>query len=246
MAEDASKNITYYLQVDKNRKQDLAPIRVWNNLKVAYDEGFIWISNFEVGQIESVEIKKLPYKKVFYCKEGKLYPLHSLLPVRKEPALLWTPIERAFPIEMPSFNHNFFEVKDKLSVRLVAEEMEKEGTALLTSVEDLGSYVETAPKVRLLPLHWVLLEKGMAMVFGKPILPLKGEVFWLRKSSLLPVGFDFELSILSEVIQDKINPERNCWVIWNQDGSYFKIEKRLLMPLTISSVRKTMKKYIDE
>ena len=88
---------------------------------VGFDDDNVWISNFEQVQIESVLVKAIPNVTLYYSKNSKLFLLNSLLPSCKEPMLLWTPIERALPLKIHSFNHNYFGLDDKLSISIVSE-----------------------------------------------------------------------------------------------------------------------------
>ncbi len=239
MAQNITKRINYFLRIDIDNKEDLASIRKWNNLKVAFDKNSIWINNFESYQIDSIEVKAIPKKNLFYSKNGKLFLLHSLLPDCKEPNLLWTPIERALPIQITKFNHNYFGLTEKIEIKLVKDTSEKEVQVLYTSLEKLLIYVETAPKIRLEKIKWILINNEDVLLFGKPILPINAAAFWMYGNTVIPVGYKIELEILQEVINKKINPENDSWIIWNKEASYYKVDKSLLKKLSLSSVRKT-------
>ena len=80
---------------------------------------------------------------------------------------------------------------------------------------------------------------GQAVLFGKPLLPVNGKVYWKNKNAIIPAGYNFDLHMLTDILLIKINPEKNCWILWDTDSSFIKIEKHLLEPLSISSFRKT-------
>ena len=243
MAKDASDSLAYYVKIDAKYKEDIAGIRHWTNLKVAFEKNSIWITNFDEVQINAVEVKSIPSKTIYYSKGSKLYFLNSLLPDCNIPSLLWTPIERAMPLKLGDFNHNFFGIHEKVTLKLVANESEKEAEVLLVAIDSLKNYIESAPEVRLNNIHWILLSNKKALLFGKPLLPIDGKAFWRKKNAIIPVGFHFDLEMLSEILMTKINLEKNCWIIWNTDTSYIKIEKYLLEQLSISSFRKTYRKH---
>ena len=240
MAENASDDLSYFVVVREENRDDLAALRQWGNLKAAFDEKLIWLKDLDYAQVNSTEVKSLPYKTIYYAKGGKLFPLHSALPLRNVPALLWTPIDRALPVKLPAFNHNYFGVHDKIQVKLVPSETEAEAEMMITHTDTLQHYLETAPAVRLQPLSWVLLDIDKALLIGKPLLPVTGEVYWKRGNHLLPAGFDFELFLLSDTVNSMINPESNAFIIWNPGSTYFLAEKSALQPLSLSSFRRTM------
>jgi hypothetical protein len=68
MANNAADNLNYFLLLEEDHQLFLGGIRHWNNLKVGFDEQGIWIKDFDYAQIQSTEVKIIPYKKVFYEK----------------------------------------------------------------------------------------------------------------------------------------------------------------------------------
>jgi hypothetical protein len=241
MAQNASNDISYFLLLDDVNKADLGTIRIWNNLKVAFDEKKIWIKDFTPEQIHSVEVKSIPYKTIYYSKETKLYLQNSLLPDRNIPlSLLWTPIDRALPVILPAFNHNYFGIHDKISIELIVSEKEEEACAMITTLETLKHYIETAPAIRLQSIQWTILNKKNVLLVGKPLLPVTGNTYWQQQEMLLPVGFDFELPVLANKIRHKINPEKQVVVLWNSNNTYQLIDKQAFKPLSLGSFRATV------
>lgn len=241
MAENAPSTITHYLLIDRAYQDSLAPLRKWTHLKVAFNEDSIWITNFDTAQITSATVKSIPYSLRFYGKAGQLYLQNSLLPDRKEPNLLWTPIERTFPIKPKKFNHNYFGVEEEITMALIPEGTPTESEVLLTTIHELCSYVETAPAIRQKHIRWVLVNAEEALLFGRPFLPINGKAYWIRQNAIIPVGYNFELSLLTDLVTDNVNKNNDAWIVWNHDATYYRVEKNLLTPLTLSSVRKTLR-----
>lgn len=227
------------LKIDSKHQELLATIRHWHNLKVAFDEGFIWIKDFTPAQFDDAALQRIPYTTLFEVKDNLLFLKGSLLPQQKMPSgLLWSPILRAFPIELPSLNHNYFGIEEKVSIQLVRSEIEAEAFVLVASIQDATQYITTAPEVRLHNLKWIVLDDEVVL-FGTPMLPIEGRTYWRNNDFLLPSGYHFEFPILAETIQEAVNPDGNQWVFWQTDSSYFKISKEDVKPLSISSFRLT-------
>jgi hypothetical protein len=239
MATDASNRINYYLVIDRENTDDLGRVRHWTNLKVAYEDHRLWVKDLDYAQINSVEVKSLRSKSLYYEKDGRLFPLNSVLPECIAPALLWTPIDRALKITLPSLNHNFFGLNEGIPLRMISSDQEFEPHAMVVSIALLGNYVETAPAIRLSAIRWVVLNNSEALLIGKPFLPLPGQAYWLRKDMLIPAGYDFEFHILSDVFQKIINPARDRWIVWNTEASYYSIVKEDFQTLSRSSFRLT-------
>ena len=137
MENDSTKNISYYLAINKLNINHLALLRQWTQLKVAFENETIWLSNFTYEQIESVAVKSLPYKKVFYAQNGKLFLFNHLLPYANEPALSFIPIEEALPLKIESYNHNFFGVDEKVSIELISDDQPKIASAMFLDINAL-------------------------------------------------------------------------------------------------------------
>lgn len=238
MAEDPSNHLTYVLEIAQQHQAYLGQIRHWSNLKIALDAETYWIKDLTQNQIASVEIKSIPFKHIYSLKEYKLFPVGSHLPLKKMPSsLLWTPIERGLPVTLPSFNHNYFGIQEKIEIQISLSAAEKEPFAMITSLDKLKKYIETASAIRLKNLTWTILEDSKALILGTPLLPIQGDTFWKDDDFLMPTGFDFDINILTTVIKQKIFTENEAWIIWNKESSYFSIEKSYFQPLSISSFR---------
>lgn len=229
----------YFLEIKKEHKDFLGSIRHWDNLKVAFETDTIWIKDFSLEQIDATEIQQIPYKTIYELKDNLLFEKGKLLPTRKLPSgLLWTPILRALPVSLPKFNHNFFGVDQKLKIVLKHSEDIKEAIALLVDYEELKLYIESAPKYRLEPLQWVVIDKS-ALIIGSPLLPIKGTTYWIDNNFLIPTGYNFEWFALVKILQEKLNPSEENIILWNTDNSYSIIPKKTIKQLSISSFRLT-------
>lgn len=227
----------YFVCIQKQDEDFLAKIRHWINIKMAFEGDFIWIKDLSTEQIQSFEIKTIPSHILYYAQNGKLFLHNSLLPNRNIPALLWTPIERALPVKLPAFNHNYFGTKEKININLIVSYIENEAFAMVTTISILDEYIQTAPKIRLQNISWALAEEDKLILFGQPILPIRGEILWRNKDFLIPAGYDFELHLLADQLNDMINPKKDAWVVWDTDGNYFLIPKQISKPLSLSSFR---------
>jgi len=241
MAKDVANNLNYFLLLDEKDQSYLGSIRHWENLKVGFDEQRIWLKDLDYAQMLSVEIQTLPSKKIYSEKEGKLFPVGSLLPEGRVPSVMWTPIDRAFPVKMPSLNHNYFGLNDSIEIQLVETANEQASYALLVSLKDLESYLETAASVRLKDLSWTILNEKNALIIGTPILPLEGAAFWLDGQFLFPAGFSLELRSLNRQLETLLEIGAGDLVLWHVSGTYTLIRENELESLTRSSFQLTGK-----
>lgn len=237
MAEHASDNIIYYLLMDKAHRDNLGLIRNWDNLKIAFEENNIWLKDFSFAQINSPEVRSIPFKTIYFSKGAKLYLHNSNLPDRNLPSLLWTPVERGLPVTLPSFNHNFFGIEQKINTRLIRSDIEREGVVMITSINTLKKYIETAPEIRLQKILWTIVQPSKVILFGTPLLPIPGEVLWRKKEHLFPSGYDLELYVLADTINEKLNPGKENWIVWEVGSTYYFVPKDHFKPLSLSSFR---------
>lgn len=238
MAVYTSNSVNYYLRLPASEKAMLGTLRHWENVKIGYEEHYIWIKDLDVLQVQAREISIIPVKQVYRAEGGKLFPKDSLLPERNIPSLLWTPLERGLQVSLPAFNHNFFGLQTNIEIQLVPTDAEQNGFVLLLSLKLLESYLITASAIRLLNLQWTIIG-GDALIMGSPLLPLPGKIFWRREDHLLPAGYDFELYSLSGHLNDMINPSRKHWIIWNESSEYSNLPKEAFKRLTRGSFRST-------
>lgn len=243
MAKDVANDIIYYLRVDRANESHLGNIRHWSNLKIAFNETQIWVKDLDYVQVNSIEVKSIPYKTVFYAKDGKLFLMNSLLPDRNILSMLWTPVDRALPVKLPGFNHNYFGISETLSVRIVPSQNEGQAVAMIVALSVLQDYLHSAPEIRLQTLKWTILNGDKAFLYGTPLLPLTGEVFWQRKQMILPAGYDFDLHILADELTNRLDAENEHIIVWNTDSTYFLIERDNLQALTLSSYRLSMRRH---
>jgi len=242
MAEDPYYDVNWLLEIEQQHLDYLGPIRHWEQLKMAASPGCYWIGGLTADQLESPEIKSIPFKNLYFEKGQLLFHRGGLVPVKKLPDLLvWVPLERGLPLDLPSFNHNYFGITEKLIMRLAPSEKEEEPVALLTSIDILRNYILTAPTVRLKPLSWVIID-DQALILGSPLLPLPGDSFWQRGAVLLPAGLDWEWPVLEPALNRELNPDGDNWLLWDKVGQYTVIEKARCRPLSISSFRLTTKR----
>ena len=240
MAQNASDNLIYFLETHQDNLPDLATIRHWSNLKMAYDATSIWVKDFDYAQVHSVTIKSIPFKKLYEGRDSKLFPLGSLLPVGSIPNVLWTAIDRAIPITLPAVNHNFFGIDEQIEINLVPTEQEHPIYGICTTLDQLASYIETAPSIRLKNLNWVVLSSDAVLIVGEPLLPISGAAVWKQNNHLLPAGYNFEFPLLAEMIYASFNLSNPSLILWNESNLSQIVPLSTIRPLSVSSVRNTI------
>lgn len=239
MAENSSDGVTWYLTVPTRHKDVLGAIRHWDNLKIAIDGETVWVKDFTTSQVESVDIKILPFKQVYYSRGPKLFPYGSGLPHGNIPSLLWSPIERGLQVQLPSFNYNYFGVKGRADVSLVRSGHEIVPAAMMVTVDLLKKYLETAPVARLMQMQWVLIG-DRALLKGTPLLPITGEVYWQKGLNFIPAGYDLDMPVLSEVFDTVLSDGGKSFILWDKSSTWTNVPLSSFRQLSLSSFRNTL------
>jgi hypothetical protein len=241
MEENSSSDLIHLLEINIKHKSLLGQIRHWDNLKLAIDAEHIWVKNFTASQIDSTALKAIPFINIYYCKDNLLFPKGSLLPIKKIPTFLWTPIERALPIELVGINHNYFETDQKQEIKLIPWHEEQLATYLLLDINIADQYISNASAIRLNPLTWVVVNSTQVLIHGEPMLPIDGKAFWQKDRFIFPLGLTLEFTIVEKIILQKIDDTNTDLIWWIDKTNYCCIDKTMFQPLTISSWRQTVK-----
>lgn len=241
MAEDAANGITYLLEIQQTHQHYLGQIRHWTHLSIATGNGVYWIKGLTEAQVTGVEVKSIPFTQLYSLRGQQLFRVGGLVPEKTLPAgLQFVPVAQGLPVQLPSFNHNYFGIDEQLTIQLLPAEKEQPACGMLVSLEALGNYISTAAAVRLQSLQWMVLDNATALVLGTPLLPVSNaQVLWKDGFFLLPAGYGFEWPALSAVLQQKMKPEGD-WILWMPDATYLPLLAQQLKPLSLSSFRLTV------
>lgn len=243
MGENAENRLEFLLQYPAVHVQQLGHIRQWFNLKMSTHGQDIWIKGFTEEQIHSNEVLSLPHKRLFEQKQGQLYPLGSYLPKLRLPSgLLWSPISKALPVKIEKYNHNFFGLQQQVKLELQESTEEQESYALKVGMGKAANFIETAPAMRLAGLKWLVLSDDEVLIIGTPMLPMAGATYWRSGNFLFPSGFDLNHGSISSVLEKKLNPEADSWILCEPPFTYSLLKKTWFKPLSIASFRKTLQK----
>ncbi len=225
------------MEIDSKNISFLGQIRRFQNLKGAFEGNILWIKEITAEQADGIIISGIPFTQLYYQRDNLLFPKGSRLPIKKmRTGLLWSPLERLIPLELPKLNHNFFGIEAKADVKIVKSHVSREPEALLTSISHAKNFIIGAPSIRLQELYWVGIDEQCLFV-GIPILPIEGQTFWMIESMFIPTGFDFEFSALYRTVYETLADGQ--WIVWNKSSEYMLIDKSDLMPLSRSSFRLT-------
>lgn len=242
MAKDSSDSVKeFWAELPRADEDFLGSIRDWKNIQITSEEDVIWLKGFTDEQAVSSEIQQLPNFLLYELREGLLFRKDALVPSKKvRTALLWTPIDKLLRLTFPPSNNNFFEIDEKIEIKLKSSEEEQPATALLCSISEIKETIMALPKFKLEKLDWMVIN-DKALFLGNPLLSFPGKTYWMKDDHLLPTGFDFEFKNLSSLLQRKYNADKNQWLLWDENGRVLPLHKNDFRKLSVSSFRLTEK-----
>lgn len=242
MAEDPSKRIKdFWAELPQADEDFLGSIRDWKNIQIALDDEVVWLKGFTEEQAVSSEVQQLPNFLLYELRDGLLFKKDGWVPAKRiRTGLLWSPIDKALRLAFPPSNQNFFEIGEKIQVKLKPSSEEQPAIALLSSISDIKNTITMLPRFKLEKNEWIVID-DKALFLGIPLLSFPGKTYWEKDGHLLPTGFDFEFKNLSSLLQVKYNRFQDQWLLWQEDGSCISIDKKDFRKLSASSYRLTEK-----
>lgn len=232
--------MTFVLQLARAQLAQLYQIRDRENLKVAFNDGIVYVNGLTEADIRSAEVRCIPFATVYKLEDNLLFLPGHLTPTKRMlSGLLWTPIRRALPVEIPRVNEALFDFPETIPFRLVRADEEHAPVALCAPLSQLETYLAGAPAARLSKLRWVVCERN-ALVIGTPLLPLDAPAYYLQDDFLLPCGWVPEWAGSTLLAIDRLSPGRRHYVWFTDTAQYVLVEKKMFGPLTRSSFQMTV------
>ena len=229
----------WVLTFKKSDLSHLAAVRCWPGMDAAETETEVWLRCPMRHADMDQALRALPAMYSYrQDAQGLLFPLGGSTPVAKMPALDWLPMKQFIPIELPGAAWPA-QLKQQYVLKLSPSVEYHPGAALKVKLTDWQAYAETAPEIRLSALRFALSAAGDVLVMGEPLPPMPGVEYWLRDSILLPAAYDLEWPLLAELFNQRENSKGDCFLLFEKDGNWQKIEKRCFTQASRSGIRQS-------
>jgi hypothetical protein len=227
-------------------REPLGAVRAVPGLQAAEAAGVLWLRGLPATGELPLAVRALPATAAYALDaQGRLFLPGSRTPTAQLPALAWQPIRAFVPLELPTAALPAQGVP-RYRVRLVPSARAEAGAALLTTLAVWRAYAETAPAIRLESLRFAVAADQRVLLLGTPLPPIPGQEHWLREGLLLPAGFDFEAPLLASLLVRQLDAKADAMLLFAADGSWERIFKEDLLPVTRSAVRLTAEDFRDE
>ena len=229
----------FLLKLDIKNKESLGTVRCMEGLRAAEEEYCIWIRGINALLEMDKELLRLPATHTFIIDEqNNLFLPGGLTPVAILKALEWRALTEFITVEAPTAALPG-KTNDKITLKIIPSAIVRKGAALLTTLHVWKQYAETASETRLFATRFAVAEKNQVLIVGDPLPSLPGIEYWQTGDVLLPSGHDFELSIMQEFVNKKLNENKSAVILFDKDGSWQKIDKSFFVISKRSAIRLT-------
>lgn len=242
MATNARDSIEIIAHLPTRFKDDFRQIWHLESVQIAKSDDGFWLKGFSPEDLKSVTVRSMLHLRLFELRDNLLFQKGNRVPERKIPSgLLWHPIQRALKVELPSFNENLFKINGKLNIEFKLSSEEHEVSASIAKMADLAKYVDSVPNHYFNEMKWSKYGSDQAVLFGSKVLPLVSARYWQFQDLFIPVGSDFKYPFLKQIIIDYKNTSgKDEFWIFNSDEHYIAVPKDQLIPMSRSSVKRTI------
>ncbi|MCC6373062.1 MAG: hypothetical protein IT236_18810 [Bacteroidia bacterium] len=200
--------------------ESLAGVRTLPGLLAAINGDEIWLKGIFVTGKETSETLKIAAQKTFVLgADNLLFPPDGLTPVGKLPALDWQPLPQLLPLTLPTAALGG-KVHAKAHVQLVPSQKQEEIYATELSLNEWLQHANNISMVRLCRVKFAIGSGKRVLVLNSAIISLPGKFYWKQQNNLLPLGYDFNPSLMGELIGKKLNPDHQNLLVFDTDGSY--------------------------
>ena len=129
--------------------------------------------------------------------------------------------------------------REKYTAKLVPSNQEQPSIALLTDFDEWKTFVETTSILRLQPLKYAVSNRNQVLIIGQPLPAIKGRSYWQKGQLLIPVGYDFNVSIVGDLLSQQLSPQKTEYILLDEQSNWEKIPVNNLVQVSRSGVRLT-------
>lgn len=164
------------------------------------------------------------------------------------PELSWQSVQDVVSFRLPPIQVAARIANDqKLSLQLIRGGMVTACKALLTDVQALACWIQTAPETRIRTLRWVCTSKPQSrcIILGEKLPPVDGIPFIAQQRILIPAGYCWQPAVSVADVRQVFNLSANQWLLWESDQSHSTIDDDAFATLSRASVRELLAIHID-
>lgn len=220
----------------------LGKIRAIEGILAAKNGQEIWLSGIPMPENCPEEIRNLPaLTRLKQDRENRLYPLNATVPIQNLPDLEWQAIAEFVPLELPTSAFSG-ETHSTGEIELIPSSIPQSSDLILCKFDDLNSWLQDAPQVRIEQLKYALDEgkdkHRMAFVSGLPLPHIPGKRYYKSGGIYLPSGMKLKHGFLSNFLKSQRDPNDKGKLILLSEQHYEFILDEYFVQLSRSGARK--------
>lgn len=179
---------------------------------------------------------------VYRSQDNHLYRDGNQVPSSMIPGnanTVWQPLREVCQIEVAqpqvSPGKNLIQ---RQRVALIRGGVVCEPSALMTSIDELLAWVDTAPQNRINGLSWMFQRTiQRCLVVGAGLPPVSGSYFVKKEGILFPAGMIWSPRVSPSTLRQIFEVGTNEWLLWEADGSYVVLQEQELAVMSRANVR---------
>ncbi|WP_254514001.1 hypothetical protein [Anatilimnocola floriformis] len=239
MSDRRSENAGWAASLPLTAVAGLASLRFLSGAEALVVGEQVWLRGEALNDADELRLRQTPGLERFDIRErDELFSTGSLLPCGRLPTGAWRKLRDFIQPEQPPLRI-VSGTWPQLTLSLVRDTVQRETTALLTSLRDWEQYALSAAQVRLNPLKFAMNGDNQVLIVGSPLPPLTGQRFWEEKGIFTAAGWHWSPAVEVAIIRRVLQLGDHDLALWYADGRWELIRQDDFVAARRAAVRAT-------
>jgi MoxR-vWA-beta-propeller ternary system protein len=217
----------------------VGPLRLLPGVEAALVADDLWLRGAKLRDDDERQLREIPGAERFAIgDDAELIPPGARVPIGWLPEAQWLPLPEFARLELALAPLQHSPPRQQPLV-LAGDDVERPIAAILTSIDALSEYADSAPLVRLLRLKFLASSDGRVLIVGAPLPPLAGERFWESEGIFVAAGYRWQPAIDALLVRRALGLAENELAMWRADGTWERASREDLVLARRDAVRAT-------
>lgn len=183
-----------------------------------------------------VQLRVLPEVKRYSVNSaGQLFPHGRRLPNGLLPNGPWRSLDSLLILQ-PQVAALAGQAPSSIPIRLIRSQTPEPCSLILTKINALVTYAQSAPQCRLLPLQFAMNNQGQALILGQPLPSIPGDLFARNGCVAYPAGFQLTPKLDQTSLQIILCLVPGDLALFSEDGQFQIVPEHQCLPVTRANV----------